>query len=174
MRSCVMQSKQHMCLFVRSSGEAYADDLRDLINILVSQTLYQLGSPVLHDMNGVDFQMSAEDLIDAGETRVCACPPPLERRVAVVVRSDDGVALADGIAHFRNRPDHKIMGFKAFNDAADWLLRPDLSAGFPPQIAGEMDQQLAQPGRLFLMKDSTFDITRHVSAGAWRLSSLTD
>lgn len=144
MRSCVIQSKTHQLIAVRSSGPVSFTDWQDLIHVVMSLDFYELGVPILHDMQSVDFAAEVRDMIGTGRTHVRPSQPSVSRKVAMVASNELGVGMIGIVARLRRRPEHLTEGFRSFEAAASWLARPDLSNGFPPAVEARISNLLEE------------------------------
>ena len=138
MLSCVLQSKRHQLIAVRSVGPVRNSDWQDLIHAVMSLDLYDAGAPILHDMRKVDFTADAQVMIGTGRTQVRPSRPGVTRKVAMVASSELGFGMIGIVARLRQRPEHQTEGFRSFQDAAAWLERPDLSSGFPSDVEASL------------------------------------
>lgn len=154
MRSFIVQSWTHRCLFVQSWGDVTAKDWRDLIHMVMKLDMFEIGFPVLHDIRQGVFTRSSDEMVSAGRTE----PPPsgagLVRRVANVVSTEDGFGMTGIVARLRDRPWHKTRVFRGMAEAADWLGRPDLAEGFPESIMALLSDSVSCGNRtVVLMKE---------------------
>lgn len=158
MRTCILQSWTHQCIFVRSAGVVSGDDWCEMIHHLMSTECYELGMPVLHDMRFADFSTTSEDMLKPGRlsVRPTGDGPPgagAVRKVAMVASDMLGFGLMGVVARLRERAHHKPRGFLDMAEATAWVNHPEFGDRFPDDAETLVEDCLAsQPCRVTMLK----------------------
>ena len=143
MRSCILQSWTHSCIFVRSVGAVTGDDWREMIHHLMSTECYELGFSVVHDMRFADFTTTTQDMLKPGRASVEPIAPGRLRKVAMVAADTLGYGLMGVVARLRERDHHKPRAFLRMDEALAWIDRSEFGAAFPEEAEQVIRTQLA-------------------------------
>ncbi|MEM1299900.1 MAG: hypothetical protein AAGH68_11545 [Pseudomonadota bacterium] len=156
MRSCIVQSWPHRCIFVRSVERVSGQDWRELIHHLMITECYELGFPVLHDMREADFGTTSEDMLRPGRAAVEPTTPGLVRRVAMVASSDLAFGLMGIVGRLRDREHHQVRAFRTMGEATSWIDRPSFGDALPDDVEDILQGQLAnQQTQVVMLKSGS-------------------
>lgn len=142
MRSCIVQSWPHRCIFVRSVERVSGQDWCELIHHLMMTECYELGYPVLHDMREADFGTTSRDMLRPGRAAVEPTTPGMVRRVAMVAGSDLAIGLMGIVGRLRDRDHHQVRAFRKMQEATTWIDRPGFGNALPVDVDDILARQM--------------------------------
>lgn len=154
MKFHIVESNEFDCVFLRATGRYQADHIRRASQQSATIDLVRAGAPIVSDMRFVDFGVETSELMMIRHLPFNQPERDEKRRIAFIAGSTYGFGMLRVVAAMRDYDGQITDVFRGFQEAFDWIRRPEIGDDLPTII----DQLLAAPGEQDEVSAEDFDV----------------